>query len=281
MAWVLGHLGGFPEQHCTAFVEVQVNPADIDSAIAELCAIPEVLTVDDASSSADFHLTCLTADWLTLSTEVLPQIRHVTGVQRVKVSLCTRLFATGNSWRLNVLSPAQTTALHRLAPPATSPPTIIPDAFWPMLRLLMRDGRATASEIAHATGQHPSTVGRALKVAQATGMVSLRCELASHFTGYPLSVQWFAKVPAGSSEAVAAYLKEHRNLRLCAETTGASNLTFMLQLRAPADIATLEAGLAAHFPGLVIVDSCAGVRSFKRMGWMLDAQGRPTGEVVV
>lgn len=281
MAWVLGHLGGFPEQHCTAFVEVQANPELIDEASAELCAISRVLTVDDASSTADFRLTCLAADWLTMAREVLPQIRNATGVQRIKVSLCTRLFATGNIWRLDVLSPAQQTALKRLSHPPVAPPTIIPDTFWPMLQVLMRDGRATASEIAQATGQHPSTTGRALKTALETGMVSLRCELASHYTGYPLTIQWFARVPAGSEDTVAAFLLEHRTLRLCASTTGAANFTFMMQLRTPADIADIEARLAARVPGVAIVESCVGVRSFKRMGWMLDPEGRPTGEVVV
>ena len=280
MAWVLGHLGGFPDQHCTAFIEVQADPALIDQATAELCAISRVLTVDDASSTADFRLTCLAADWLTMAREVLPQIRNATGVQRVKVSLCTRLFATGNVWRLDVLSPAQQASLQRLNHPPIAPPRIIPDSFWPMLQVLMRDGRASASEIAQATGQHPSTTGRALKTALETGMVSLRCELASHYTGYPLTVQWFAKVPAGAADAVAAFLREQRTLRLCASTTGAANMTFMMQLRTAADIADVEARLAQAVPGVDIIEACVGVHSFKRMGWMLDPDGRPTGEVV-
>lgn len=281
MAWVMGHLGGEPGQQCTAFVQVQINPELIDVAMAELCALPQVLTVDDASSTADFQLTCLTPDWLTLSTDVLPLIRQATGVQRMKVSLCTRLFTTAVHWRLNELSHAESASLQRLVPRISSPPTNIPDTFWPMLHLLSRDGRATASEIAQVTGQHPSTVGRALKTAQASGMVTFRCEMASHFTGYPLAVQWFAKIPAGSMDAAVGFLTEHPNLRLCAEITGTSNLMFMAQLRAPAEIATLEAGLTARVPGAVIIESCAGVRWFKRMGWMLDPQGRPTGEVVV
>lgn len=280
LAWVLGHLGGNPEQHCTAFVEVLADPGSLDAVTAQLCAIPEVLTVDDATSTADFRLTCLAADWLDMARQVLPRIRSTAGVRRVKVSLCTRLYATGNVWRLDVLSPAQQSQLQRLSHPPTSPPTLIPDAFWPMLRVLMRDGRATASEIAQATGQHPSTTGRALRLALDAGMVTLRCELAGYYTGYPLTVQWFAKVPAGSADAVAAFLGEQRTLRLCASTTGASNMTFMMQLRSPADVSDLEARLVARVPGVAILESCIGVRSFKRMGWMLDDDGRPTGEVV-
>lgn len=281
MVWTLGHLGGNPEQHCTAFIEVLVDPQLIEEATAELCAIPQVLTVDDATSTADFRLTCLAADWLTMSREVLPQIRSARGVQRLKVSLCTKLFATGNIWRLDVLSPAQQAMLQRLNPPTNSTPTLIPDTFWPMLRVLMHDGRATVSEIAQATGQHASTTGRALKTALETGMVTLRCELASPYTGFPLSVQWFAKVPAGTEDTLAAVLAEHRNLRLSAATTGAANFTFLMQLRRPADIADVEAELAARVPGVNILESCVGVRTFKRMGWMIDDDGRPTGEIIV
>ncbi|MBV1780948.1 AsnC family transcriptional regulator [Paeniglutamicibacter sp. ABSL32-1] len=280
MAWILGHLGGHPEQHCTAFVDVVADPARVDEARVDLCAISEVLTVDDATSSADFRLTCLAADWLTMAREVLPRIRGARGVQRTKVSLCTKLYATGNVWRLDVLSPAQQAQLQRLNQPPLAQPTIIPATFWPMLRVLMRDGRATASEIALATGQHPSTTGRALRTALETGMVTMRCELASHYTGYPLTVQWFARVPAGTADTVAAFLMEHRTLRLCASTTGAANMTFMMQLRTPADIADIEARLAAKVPGVDIIEACVGVHAFKRMGWMLDPEGRPTGEVV-
>lgn len=280
MAWILGHLGGHPEQHCTAFVEIVADPALVDEARVDLCAIPEVLTVDDATSSADFRLTCLAADWLTMAREILPRIKSARGVQRTKVSLCTKLYATGNVWRLDVLSPAQQAQLQRLNQSPLAQPTIIPATFWPMLRVLMRDGRATASEIAQATGQHPSTTGRALRTALETGMVTMRCELASHYTGYPLTVQWFAKVPAGTADTVAAFLMEHRTLRLCASTTGAANMTFMMQLRTPADIADIEASLAARVPGVDIIEACVGVHAFKRMGWMLDPEGRPTGEVV-
>jgi DNA-binding Lrp family transcriptional regulator len=215
-----------------------------------------------------------------MAREILPRIRGARGVQRTKVSLCTKLYATGNVWRLDVLSPAQQAQLQRLNQPPLAQPTIIPDTFWPMLRVLMRDGRSTAAEIAQATGQHPSTTGRALRTALETGMVTLRCDLASHYTGYPLTVQWFAKVPAGTADNVAAFLMEHRTLRLCASTTGAANMTFMMQLRTPADIADIEARLAARVPGVDIIEACVGVHSFKRMGWMLDPEGRPTGEVV-
>ena len=269
MAWILGHLGGYPEQHCTAFIEVVADPALIEEARVDLCAISEVLTVDDATSSADFRLTCLAADWLAMAREVLPRIEAARGVQRTKVSLCTKLYATGNALRLDVLSPAQQAQIQRLAHPPVAQPTIIPDSFWPMLRVLMRDGRATASEIAQATGQHPSTTGRALKTALETGMVTLRCELASHYTGYPLTVQWFAKVPAGSADAVAAFLMEHRTLRLCASTTGAANMTFMMQLRTAADIADLETRLAARVPGVDIIEACVGVHCVQAHG--LDA----------
>jgi DNA-binding Lrp family transcriptional regulator len=280
MAWVLGHLSGRPEQHCTAFIDVVADPALIEEVQADLCAITEVLTVDDATSTADFRLTCLAADWLDMARKVLPRIRGTRGVQRTKVSLCTKLYATGNAWRLDVLSPAQQAQLQRLTHPPLAQPTIIPDTFWPMLRVLMHDGRATAAEIAQATGQHPSTTGRFLKVALETGMVTLRCELASHYTGYPLTVQWFAKVPAGTADTVAAFLMEQRTLRLCASTTGAANMTFMMQLRTPADIADVEARLAVRVPGVEIIEACVGVHAFKRMGWMLDPEGRPTGEVV-
>ena len=66
-----------------------------------------------------------------------------------------------------------------------------------------------------------------------------------------------------------------------ASTTGAANMTFMMQLRTPADIADVEARLAVRVPGVEIIEACVGVHAFKRMGWMLNHDSTATGKVVV
>lgn len=69
-------------------------------------------------------------------------------------------------------------------------------------------------------------------------------------------------------------------LRLCASTTGDTNLTFFMWLRAPEDILDVEAGLQAAASGVQVVESDVGVRTHKRMGWLLREDSTATDEVV-
>ena len=146
--------------------------------------------------------------------------------------------------------------------------------------MLQHDGRATAAQIAAATGTHPTTATRHLRQAIETGLVALRCELAQEHSGYPVPCQWYVRVPPAQLDAAVRYLRSFRTLRLCASTTGDTNLTFFLWLRTPEEILDVEAGLQAAAPGVQVVESDVGVRTHKRMGWLLRDDSTATGEVV-
>lgn len=274
LVWILGHLGGRPQMHCTVLLEVEVDPRFLDDALQALCRIPEVNSVDSSSRHADFRLTCIAPEWLSMSRQVLPKLWAVEGVLRIKVAVCTRVYASGDQWRLDVLSRRQEDELRALAPPPQASNGIIPTALWPCLEVLQVNGRATARDIARSTGQHPSTAARFLNAALSSGMLYIRCELASDYSGSPLLVQWFTKVPPGMEDRIAQFLKTFRSLRLCAATTGEANLTFNMQLHEPSEIVSIERRLVAQFPQLRILETCVGTRSYKRMGWLLDADGR-------
>ncbi|WP_347038099.1 hypothetical protein AAHB37_15860 [Glutamicibacter halophytocola] len=75
-------------------------------------------------------------------------------------------------------------------------------------------------------------------------------------------------------------LRSLRTLRLCATITGDSNFTFALWPRNPGEIAEVERVLQQVAPGMQIIDSDVGVRTHKRMGWMLRADTTATGQVI-
>lgn len=274
VVWILGHLGGRPQMHCTALLDVEADPRLMDATLRALCRIPEVNSVDSSSRNADFRLTCIAPDWLSMSHRVLPKLWAVEGVLRIKTSVCTRVYASGDQWRLDVLSHRQEDELRALAPAPQVSVGTIPAALWPCLEVLQVNGRATARDIAQSTGQHPATAARLLNAALSAGMIYIRCELASDYSGSPLLVQWFTKVPPGLEDRIAQFLKTFRSLRLCAATTGEANLTFNMQLHEPSEIASIERKLVAQFPQLRILETCVATRSYKRMGWLLDADGR-------
>ncbi|TAP39067.1 AsnC family transcriptional regulator [Arthrobacter sp. S39] len=281
LAWVTGHLGTSALQGCMAFIGVECQPGRRSEVLERLCAIPEISTVEEAARAWDVRLTVLARNWQQLSRELLPLVRAEPTILRTHVTVATQLKAMGNNWRLDILSPEQHRRVAALHPQVVRPPGATPPYFEEMMAVLGRDGRASAAEIAEATGTHPTTATRHLRQGIESGLIALRCELAQEYSGYPVACQWYVRVPAAQLQAAVDYLRSHRTLRLCASTTGDANLTFFLWLRTPGDIPDVEAGLQAAAPGAQVLESEVGVRTHKRMGWLLSEDSTATGEVVV
>lgn len=279
--WVTAHLGTSGTQGCAAFIGLECRPGRRGEVLERLCAVPEIGTVEESARAWDVRLTVLTRSWQQMTRDVVPLVRADPDILRAQVTVVTRLYATGGNWRVDVLTPEQQRRVTALRPEALRPHGTIPPRFEEMMAVLQRDGRAPAAEIAKATGTHPTTAARHLRQAIETGLVALRCELAQEHSGYPVSCQWYVRVPPAQLEAAVRYLRSYRTLRLCASTTGDTNLTFLLWLRTPGDILDVEAGLQGAAPGVQVVESDVGVRTHKRMGWMLREDSTATGKVVV
>lgn len=279
--WVTAHLGTSGTEGCATFIGLECRPGRRGEVLERLCAVPEIGTVEESARAWDVRLTVLTRSWQQMTRDVVPLVRADPAILRAQVTVVTRLYVTGGNWRLDVLTPEQQRRVAALRPEALRPPGTTPPRFEEMMAVLQRDGRATAAEIAKATGTHPTTAARHLRQAIETGLVALRCELAQEHSGYPVSCQWYVRVPPAQLEAAVRYLRSYRTLRLCASTTGDTNLTFLLWLRTPGDILDVEAGLQSAAPGVQVVESDVGVRTHKRMGWMLREDSTANGEVVV
>lgn len=107
LAWVTAHQISAGRDGCAAFIGVQCLPGQHDDVLSRMCATPVMATVEDSARDWDLRLTALTSSWQEISNTVLPTVRHDPGVAKVRVTVVTRLYATGNHWRLDVLSPAQ------------------------------------------------------------------------------------------------------------------------------------------------------------------------------
>lgn len=286
-AWTTAHLMGDPKNMCLAMVdidcEMDLRP-EVTAAVAEL---PEVITVEEAASNRDLTLTVITQDLDQFSTSLLPRLKEVRGLTKYHTALCTRIHTSGYAWRLNVLSKAEQQALRALAGPESANPSApdaivvpLPESHLALIPFLARDGRASAAEIARALGRHPATVQRQLGRVLASRMLSFRCEIAQKFSGYPVTVQWFANVPAGQHEAAATELRAIRNVRFSASTTGRTNFTMIMWLRTLAEVMEMELAIQQRIPGVELVESVVMLNTAKRVGWMLNPDSTATGTVV-
>lgn len=287
-SWVTAHLMGDPRQMCLAFVDIDCEMHRRAEVTAALAALPAVVTVEEAASNRDLMLTVITPSLEEFSAGVVARFKDIEGLLKYQAALATRLHSGGDAWRLNVLDRTQQAAIRALAGPETGgrlpakplgPP--LPASHLALLPFLSRDGRASAAEIARALGRHPATVQRQLNRVLGSGMLSFRCEIAQRHSGFPVTCQWFANVPAGQHEAAAAGLRGLRNVRLSASTTGRSNFVIIMWLHSLAEVMNAELALRQRVPGIELAESVVMLRTVKRVGWMLNQDSTASGAVVV
>ncbi|MEO3941616.1 Lrp/AsnC family transcriptional regulator [Paenarthrobacter nicotinovorans] len=286
-AWTTSHLTGDPKNMCLAMVDVDCDMDLRPEVTAALAALPEVITVEEAASNRDLTLTVITRDLEQFSAQLLPRLKEIRGLTKYQTALCTRIHISGYAWRLNVLTKGEQQAVRALAGPESASPlgpdasaTPLPDSHLALIPFLARDGRVTAAEIARALGRNPATVQRQLGRVLASRMLSFRCEIAQQFSGYPVTIQWFANVPPGRHEAAAVESRAIRNVRFAASTTGRTNFTIIMWLRSLAEVLEMELTVQQRIPGIELVESVVMLNTAKRVGWMLNPDSTATGEVV-
>lgn len=287
-SWVTAHLVGDPKQMCLAFVAVDCEMNRREHVTASLAAAPEIVTVEEAASNRDLMLTVVTPSLEEFSTQVVSRLKAIEGLVKYQTALCTRLHTGGDAWRLNILSKAQQAALKALARPGPSDPERpdavrepLPASHLDLLPYLAKDGRATAADIARGLGRNPATVQRQLNRVLASGILSLRCEVAQRYSSFPVTCQWFVNVPAGQHEAAAAEIRTIRNVRLSASTTGPTNFVIIMWLQSLASVMDAELALQQKVPGIELVESVVMLTTVKRVGWMLNEDSTASGAVVV
>lgn len=272
---------GRPGGMTLSFHDVVCDPAQRPAAVQALEEIPDVFSIERCLRGRDTMLTVITPSLVWLTEHVYPQLDQVPWLQRYESSFCTRLHHIAAEWRLGVLDAQQHRRLREAAGQRRPYTGRQPSHFAAILRELARDGRASAAQIAEATGLNPATIRRQLRQVLDSGAVTIRCETSHRAAGFPVVCEWFCRLPAAGHEAAVAALRTMTTLRLCTSLTGPANFRFMMWLRSPADIMTVEQRIAARIPGLEVLESVVITEIPKRVGRVLDLDGRSTGQVVL
>jgi DNA-binding Lrp family transcriptional regulator len=282
IVWTTAHPGGRMRGLLLSFVEVDCVPGRKPDVLRALCRDPRAVTIEESARGRDLLLTVMTPDLAALTRFVLDDLVRMPGVERHRTYFAKQLHVQGNAWRLGALAPDRRAAFDALALPAGddgSPDP--PQDAWPLIEGLSADGRRSAADLARITGRNPATVRRQLARLIASGLLSFRCELAQGHSRRPITCTYLARVPPTEHNRTVASLRTLPELRLCVSTTGETNMMFTVWTGSVSDLLQLEQRLGSHLPWLDIVDSAVILRTVKRMGWLLDAHGAATGEVVV
>jgi len=286
VAWVTAAPGMTRHgEQCVAYVEVDCLPGNRQSVAAEIARHELVVTVEITTGTADLLLTIAAASLATLSHYLLDHLGGMPGVLRTRARVATKIYAEGSSWRLVDLPDAALRRLERshVAPEEGSEEgslVMTPDVKR-LAGLLSLDGRASYADLAAATGLSATTVRRHVGRLLGSGQMILRTDLATELSGFPVQVYLWADAPVDGLPATAQTLAQLRQVRLCATVSSAPCMVVCAWLRTVEEVHRLELAIAKRLPQVQIIDRLVVLRTVKRMGRLVDTEGRAAGVVPI
>ena len=237
-----------------------------------------IVSIDETTGDRDLLLTVVAPDLPTLSDMVIDWIGGLRGVHGSRSALVTSVVIGSNSWRIDALSKAEKILARGPRPGELwmLPPD---DLDRELAQSLAVDGRTSATSLARTLDVPASTLHRRLQKLLTNRQIELRCDVAE-LGGWSLECTWTATIPLNHKTRVLELLRQQSGLRSCMWITGSSNLRVNFRVERQNGIGMIESAVAEAIPGLAPAETIVYMRSHKSMGWVLDRDGRTTGEFV-
>jgi DNA-binding Lrp family transcriptional regulator len=257
----------------SAFIQLSSLPSENEALVRQLCAEPAYGTVSLVSGSHDLFVDCFASSHEELMDIVTGSFPSLPGITHREVVFVTKLYRQASEWRSGTLEPSRARLMSTEplpAPAAYSPDTL--DAT--LLEELASDGRASWADLGAACGVSPQTARRRVERVLASGYMTLRCDTSGAANRGLREVTLMLNVPARDVDDVGRYFAAQPNCRLSAQVLGAQNLVVTLWVRDYLEAQAFERELAERAPGSSVVSRQAVVRTYKRLGHILDESGR-------
>ncbi|MEU8918412.1 Lrp/AsnC family transcriptional regulator [Streptomyces nigrescens] len=275
-AWVTAT--GSPElwrSLCNAFIDVDCHPDERSRVALALARDPRTKSVMELASGRDLHVNVVTRDLPGLSRFILDRVSRLPGVVNVNCQVTTRIHVAGSDWRLDALSSGQRARLQSVAEERSGAQLgRLSDSDRALLLALAPDGRLPVTELATLTGASHSATRRRLSSLVRSGLVSFRCEIAQHITGWPVTALLWGRAPLVDRELAFVKLAKMPSVRLLTATSGDTNVFLSTWLHSIDQTLDLEKRIAAEVPDFKIFNHAIVLRTVKRQGWILDGLGR-------
>ncbi|MDR8407689.1 Lrp/AsnC family transcriptional regulator [Nonomuraea sp. 3-1Str] len=261
-----------------AYLDVECRPSDREAVIAALLVNPRVASITIVGSGRSLFLTLMAASHQALADLVLARIETLSGVLRTELYPITQVYGEGSSWRLDALARSEISGLDRRSERAPRP-FAVSERHRTLFRALSLDARAPVAALSEQVGESPSTTSRRVAAMIAAGLVSIRCDVTQEAAGWPILVNYFLRVPAVELDAVGRALAALPENRGSFAVAARPNLFASQWLRHVSDVPYGEARMTGAIPSLEVLDRMVALRVVKRMGRVLDADGRSIGVV--
>ncbi|MBC7594940.1 MAG: Lrp/AsnC family transcriptional regulator [Kineosporiaceae bacterium] len=283
-AWVTGAPGvSVWNAQCVAYVDIRCTPGE-SLAIAEILAQDRhALSVELTTGGADVFATVAAADPRALSRYMLERVEMIPGIIETRTRISTHLYRDGSHWRVHAL-PREDASVLRAHPQSqtTSYPSVLPhiaDIDRAILVQLGLDGRSSYTTIAANAEVSEATARRRVARLLGSGAVLLRAEVAAHLAGWPVQVTLSVDAPTSQLVETVRRIARIRQVRLCATLAGNPPIVVTAWLRDVEALHRFETALVKDVPNLTVVERLITLRTVKRMGRVLDEDGRAVGAV--
>jgi DNA-binding Lrp family transcriptional regulator len=289
-AWVTGRAAGHgaPES-CLAVIELSCAASETLAIAHRIAQLPYVLSVEHTSGPRALTMLAEIRDLSSLSRFLLESLGGIPGIVGTRSHAITKVVTMGDQWRLKVLDRTQVGVMTRGCGRHEGAGTERVDARRPydgidrrLILLLGEDGRMPVATLAARTGSSESTVRRRLADLINHDRVVLRCDIALAASGWRMITWIWAYCRPDDNETISAIIQHVPGVRVCWRIAGGRpNLLLALNTHSMYELPIVEAQLTEIAPRLAILDRSIVLRSIKRAGRQLDADGRSVATVPI
>lgn len=264
-------------------VSLTAAPGCHGALIQSLSDEPAAATVSLVTGSSDFLVDCFAPDQQTLEELAISTFASLPGVAHRECSFILQARRNANDYRSGALDPQQTRAVSSPAGPSATIATgatgasavfAVNHTDRVLLSHLCLDGRMSWADLAAAADVSPHTAQRRVERLITSGNIGLRCEHYAKARGALREVNLQLDVPAPQLDQATDYFVRLKECRLSAQVLSNHNLAVSLWVRSLHEVHQHERELMALAPGSRVLGREVSVRSIKRLGHVLDAEGR-------
>ncbi|WP_330180082.1 Lrp/AsnC family transcriptional regulator [Nocardia sp. NBC_01503] len=272
LAWTTAYA---PEYAVVGWVQLRCGPDSLGRVAELVCRCPSIYSVESTGGSFQFDLTVAVADLAAFDDFVVRWLGALPGVAAIRAVVGLDMYVEGADWRPEALDRDERARLTDDDEHARLVRSVRRETDRLLVAALGEDARLPLAELATAVGSSQTTVRRRLGELLASGRLILRCDMSRQIAGWPIAVTYRAELPAEQLRSLGLTVADWGEIRLCTATFGGdTNLIIIAWLRMAHDAIDLEARLSRAFPELRIIDRQVSLRTVKRMGRVLDDQGR-------
>ncbi|MDR6986891.1 DNA-binding Lrp family transcriptional regulator [Paenarthrobacter nitroguajacolicus] len=274
LAWITPSPGQrYLKAGWSAFIQLSSLPGESEALIQRLCREPAFGTVSMVTGSHDVFIDCFASSHEELMDIVTGSFPTLPGITHREVVFVTKLYRQASEWRSGTLEPARARLVS--TEPRPTPAGYSPDHLdAKLLEELANDGRASWAELGAACRVSPQTARRRVERFLASAYITLRCDASTAANRGLREVTLMLNVPAQYIDDVGLYFAAQANCRLSAQVLGTQNLVATFWVRDYLEAQAFERELAERAPGSTVISRQAVVRTYKRLGHLLDESGR-------